>query len=369
MKNSLIICFLFFAATFFLSTIANAQKLHPGFDKAEYIELMKLNARTTAAPAYYNTIPEPQHFRMLYQSHIMGLDNLWDLWIDSNSIAVISIRGTTAKPESWLSNFYAAMVPARGELHLSEKGIFKYQLGTNPRSAVHIGWLVSTAFLSKDILPKIDSLYKAGIKDMIIMGHSQGGAIAFLLTAYLYNLQKLDSLPADIRFKTYCSAGPKPGNLYFAYEYEAMTQYGWAYNVVNSADWVPETPMSIQTTDDYNNSNPFIDAKKMINKMKFPKNLALRYAYSRLDNPTKAARRRYQNYLGGMVSKAIKKQLPGFKAPVYYNSNHYTRAGNTIVLMADSAYFKQFPESKTNLFPHHFHPPYLYLAERLPETK
>src|ERR1700712_846869 len=161
MKRSLITCFLFFATTFLLPSILNAQKLRPGFDKEEYIELMKLNARTTAAPAYYNTIPEPQHFRMLYQSHVMGLDNLWDLWIDSNNVAVVSIRGTTAKPESWLGNFYAAMVPAKGELHVSEKEIFKYQLGTNPRSAVHIGWLVSTAFLSKDILPKIDSLYNA----------------------------------------------------------------------------------------------------------------------------------------------------------------------------------------------------------------
>ncbi|MEO5594677.1 MAG: lipase family protein [Chitinophagaceae bacterium] len=306
---------------------------------------------------------------MLYQSAVVGLDNLWDLWIDSNNVAVISIRGTTAKSESWLGNFYAAMVPAKGELQLSEKEIFKYQLAVNPRAAVHVGWLVSTAFLSKDILPKIDSCYKAGIKDIIIMGHSQGGAIAFLLTAYLYNLQKEQTLPADIRFKTYCSAGPKPGNLYFAYEYEAMTQYGWAYNVVNSADWVPETPMSIQTTDDYNNSNPFLGAKQMINKMKFPKNIALKYAYNRLDNPAKAARRRYQNYLGKMISKSLKKSIPGFKAPVYYNSNHYVRAGNTIVLLADSAYFKLFPESKTNLFPHHFHPPYLYLADKLPDTK
>ncbi len=365
LQNTVVLLLL---ALLILAGSSNAQKLHPGFDKQEYIELLKVSARTTAAPKYYEAIAAPQRFRMLYQSTVMGLGNLWDLWVDSSNVAVISLRGTTAESVSWLGNFYAAMVPAKGQLQISDKENFSYQLANNPRAAVHIGWLVSMAFLSKDILPKIDSSYKAGIKDMIIMGHSQGGAIAFLLTAYLYNLQQQHTLPTDIRFKTYCSAGPKPGNLYFAYEYEAMTQYGWAYNVVNSADWVPETPMSIQTTSDYNNSNPFLSAKKMINKMKFPKNIALRYAYSRLDNPTKAAQRRYQNYLGKMVSKAVKKSLPGFIPPTYYKSNHYVRAGNTIVLLADSAYFNLFPESTTNLFPHHFHPPYLYLADKLPDT-
>lgn len=345
-----------------------AQQLRPGFNKAEYIELLKLSARTTANSSYYNTIAAPERFRMIYQSLPIGLDNLWDLWVDSNNIAVISIRGTTLKAESWLSNFYAAMVPAKGTLQLSKTETFKYELAANPRAAVHVGWLVSTAFLVKDILPKIDSCYRRGIKDYMIMGHSQGGAISFLLTAYLYNLQRTHTLPADIRFKTYCSAGPKPGNLYFAYEYEAMTQYGWAFNVVNAADWVPEAPVSIQTLDDFNNTNAFMNAKDIIKKQKLPASIALRYAYTRLDNPTKAARNRYQNYLGDMVSKSVKKKLPGFIAPPYYNSNHYVRTGTTIVLLPDAAYFKIYPESKTDIWVHHLHLPYLYLAEKLPTT-
>ena len=360
------LCLLLLLVPAFFFNDCFGQQLKAGFNKAEYIELLKVSARTTANSAYYNTIAAPERFKMLYQSPTMGLDNLWDLWVDTNKVAVISIRGTTEKAESWLSNFYAAMVPAKGTLQLGKTTTFTYELASNPRAAVHVGWLVSTAFLSKDILPKIDSCYKNGIKDFIIMGHSQGGAISFLLTAYLYSLQRNKSLPADIRFKTYCSAGPKPGNLYFAYEYEAMTQYGWAFNVVNSADWVPEAPVSIQTLEDFNNTNAFMNAKDIIKKQKFPTSIALRYAYSRLDNPTKAARNRYQNYLGGMVSKSVKKQLPGFTAPTYYNSNHYVRTGSTIVLLADAEYFKLFPDSKTNIWAHHFHPPYLYLAEKLP---
>lgn len=358
---------IFFFSHLFVKT-GIAQHLKPGFDKLEYIELLKLSARTTANPAYFDTLPAPQHFRMIYQSPVMGLGNLWDLWMNTNNVAVISIRGTTENSVSWLSNFYAAMVPAKGEMQISETEIFKYELASDPKAAVHVGWLVSTAFLSKDILPKIDSIYKAGVKDIIIMGHSQGGAIAYLLTSYLYNLQKQNRIPSDIRLKTYSSAGPKPGNLYYAYDYEAMTQYGWAFNVVNSIDWVPEVPMSIQTLKDFNSVNPFANAKDLIRKQKFPKNLVLRHVYNRLNIPTRKAQRRYQNYLGKLASGFVKKNVPGFKPPEYYNSNNYVRTGTMIILLADSAYYKAFPQSSEKIFTNHFHPPYLYLAEKLPET-
>jgi hypothetical protein len=345
-----------------------AQQLKPGFDKNEYKELMLISARTTADSNYYKDFPEPSNFKMIYQSQPIGLDNLWDLWTNEKNVAVISIRGTTEKPESWLSNFYAAMVPATGELQLNDKEVFKYKLATNPKAAVHVGWLLSMAYLSKEIVPKINEQYQRGTKEFLIMGHSQGGAISFLLTSYLYNLQQLDQLPKDIRFKTYCSAGPKPGNLYYAYEYEAMTQGGWAYNVVNSADWVPEMPISIQTLKDFNNVNPFTNAKVLIQKQKFPKNLVLKHVYNQLDKPTKKAQKNYEKYLGEMTSKIIKQNINGFNPPLYYSSNHYVRTGSTIVLLPDDEYFKQFPDDASKLFPHHFHAQYLVLLDKLTDV-
>jgi len=214
--------------------------------------------------------------RTLSKSKTIGLDNHWDLWINkSSTIAVISIRGTTLKPESSLANLYAAMVPAKGKLQLTKTDTFEYELAPNPEAAVHVGWLISMAYLSRDILPKIDSLYSTGVKNILLMGHSQGGAINYLLTAYLYNLQMKGALPKDLRFKTYCSAAPKPGNLYFAYYYEMLTRNGWGYNIVNSVDWVPETPISIQTLNDINHSNPFTNAKRKLKKLKFPQNTQL----------------------------------------------------------------------------------------------
>jgi hypothetical protein len=358
--------FLFMVIAALTISCAASAQLKPGFDKAEYLELLKVCARH-GSPEYVKKMPKPQHSTFLYRSPVVGLENQWDLYMRDDRVAIISIRGTTASQVSWLANFYAAMVPAVGELQLSDTVTFRYHLADNPKAAVHVGWLLSTAYLSSDILPKIDSLQQKGIKEIIVMGHSQGGAIAYLLTAYLYRLRKVGKLPADMRFKTYCSAAPKPGNLYFAYDYEAATQGGWAYNVVNTADWVPETPNSVQTLNDFNTTNIFAVAPGLIKKQKFPVNWIGKYAFNRLRNPSRTAQRRYEKYLGGMVSKQVIKHLPAFVAPDYYHSADYVRTGNTIVLNANAAYYKLFPDSKENIFIHHFFDPYIYLAERLPD--
>lgn len=349
---------------FFASKLI-AQPLKPGFDKEEYKQMMLISARTTASENYYRNFPEPQNFKMIYQSKPIGLDNLWDFWTNNSGQAVISIRGTTEKPESWLANFYAAMVPAKGELKLGNGDVFKYELATDPKAAVHVGWLLSTAFLSKEIVPMIQSSYSSGIKNFIIVGHSQGGGISYLLTSYLKSLQKNGVLPKDLQFKTYCSAAPKPGNLYYAYEYETQTQNGWAYNVVNAADWVPEVPMSIQTTQDFNTINPFNNARSIIKKQKFPANLVMKKVYNNLDKPTRKAQKNYQKYLGKLATKIIQKSIIGFEQPSFYQSNHYVRTGATIVLMPDSSYYSKFPNDSKILFPHHFHTQYLDLIEKL----
>jgi len=350
-----------------LSIFAAAQhRLQPGFDKSEYRELMYISARSSASPNYYKQFPEPQHFKMLYQSDSMGLDNMWYLWQNENQVAAISLRGTTTKMISWLENFYAAMIPATGAIKINDDYTFRYQLATNPRATVHAGWMIGLAFLSRDITPRIDSLYKAGVKDFFITGHSQGGAIAYLLTAYLYHLQHAGTLPADIRFKTYCSAAPKPGNLYFAYDYEVLTQSGWAYNVVNSADWVPETPFSIQTLNDFNTTNPFVNARKVIKKMGFPKNIVMKWVYNKMDRKTKKAMRYYCKNLGKRAGGMVQKLMPGFEPAAYAENMNCVRTGNYIVLQADEAYYKQFPDDPNNAFAHHLHQQYLWLLNRLP---
>ncbi|HOY14057.1 MAG TPA: hypothetical protein PLY70_13000 [Saprospiraceae bacterium] len=124
-----------------LCITSSAQQLKPGFDKEEYRDLMHISARTTANPNYFKDFPESTSFKMLYQSEAIGLDNLWDLWTNDKQVSVISIRGTTLKPESWLANFYAAMVPAKGSLKLNDDEIFNYQLAKESQSSC-AHWLV-----------------------------------------------------------------------------------------------------------------------------------------------------------------------------------------------------------------------------------
>ena len=331
-------------------------QLKPGFDKAEYRELMYVSTRSTADSGYYAKFPLPSRFHQVYQSKSIGLDNMWDLW-ESGDQAVISIRGTTSKQISWLANFFAGMVPAKGNMRLNDSTSIEYKLAEDPRATVHVGWLIGTLTLSNEILPWIEMCYQKGMKDLLIMGHSQGGAIAYLLTSYLYQKQNDGSLPKDIRFKTYCSAAPTPGNLYYAYDYEDKTKGGWAYNVVNAKDWVPETPISIQTIHDFNVTNPFSNAPEAIRKQKFPANIIMKSIFNKLDKSTQKAQRKYEKYLAKKAYKLIKSQMPGLRIPDFVHSSNYVRTGNTIVLMPDDAYNIKYPDGPKVVFRHHLHQP------------
>lgn len=349
-----------------------AQKSHlkPGFDKEEYLEQLRVHVLLYDSTKVDSTKPKskitkPEQFIKAYESPVVGLDNKWALWKHkTRPVAAINVRGTTINPVGWLENFYAAMVPAKGELKLTKDYTFQYHLADNPQAAVHVGWLVGMAFLAKDIVPKIDSCYKTGIKEFLIMGHSQGGAIVYLLTSHLYQLQKDKKLPADIRFKTYASASPKTGNTYYAYEYESLVDGGWGYNVVNGADWIPELPFSVQTLADFNETNPFKNIDPIIKKQKLLARVALRHAYRQMKKPSQKAQRNYQKYLGNYASKSIKKVLPDFEPPAYFKSNNYVRIGPTIALIPDAEYYKLFPNSEKQVFIHHLQDPYLYLIQK-----
>ena len=343
----------------------SAQQLQPGFDPKEYRELISILAQFSETPAKAKLIPKPTQSEFVYQSKPIGLDNLWELWIKDQKTAVLCTRGSTASSESWLANLYAAMVPAKGILKISQTDTFHYEMSSDPRAAIHVGYLISTAFISKEMLPKIDSCYQAGIRDFIVTGHSQGGGISYLLTAHFYDLQQKGRLPADIRFKTYCSAAPKPGNLYFAYSYENKTKDKWAFNVINSEDWVPQTPFSVQMLTDLPQVSPVPLLERTIQNESFFKKIVLNALYGKLNNPSRKTVKNYQKLLGHEISKKVRIYLPEFDEPHYFNSNHYVRTGNTIVLYPDEAYFNSFSNESKDVMIHHSLPPYLFLLDRL----
>ena len=325
-----------------MRVLCQDSRIEPGFSKEEYAELLKISTRQGDS-LYNDELPTPLKFSRIYRSHILGLDNRWEMWTSADSIAAISIRGTTIKLESWIENFYAAMLPASGTIRLGDNQTYNYQLSKDKDASVHAGWLIGTLCLYEDILPKIDSCKNKGINDFSIIGHSQGGAIAYLLTSMLYHLKASDKKYNNLVIKTYASAAPKPGNLRYAHEYEYLTQKGWAFNVVNSADWVPEGPFSIQTTNDYNTLNPFKYSNEALNKTPFPKKFVLKYVYNQLDKSTKKAQKRFNKILGEHMTSQIRNYFPDFESPSFKESANYVRVGRTVVLFADEKYYELFP--------------------------
>lgn len=339
-----------------------AQHLHPGFDPKEYEELLLITGRQGDTPWKKVDRPEPAS-HLVYRAPITGLRNRWDLWITPENVGVISIRGTTGEAESWMENFYAGMIASTGTLHLNDSTDFHYKVANDSTAYVHVGWMIGVGAMAPDIVRHIKEYYRQGVHEFIIVGHSQGGAIAFLLRSYLAYLDDPE-LPKDIVYKTYCSAAPKPGNLYYAYDFDRLTHDGWAFRVVNARDWVPETPFSIQTTNDFNPVNPFPHVKPILKKQKFFVRLVLSSLYNKMDRSSRKASRRMARTLGPTLGKRIHNSLPGYVQPAFVQSNAYMTAGSPVILVPDAGYYERFPFDGKNLFVNHLITPYLYLLHR-----
>jgi hypothetical protein len=303
-------------------------------------------------------------YKMMYRSPRMGLMNCWDFWLRNDSVGVIHILGTAPSVVSWLENFYSAMVPATGSVKINDSTTFEYKLAESERAYVHVGWLTGLAHLAPDILQKINYWSERGVKEFLITGHSQGGGISFMLTSYLHYLQKQQKLSSDLNFKTYSSGAPKPGNLYYAYDYDFITRNGKAFRVVNAADWVPEGPFSIQTINDFNEVNPFTNAKPTIKKQKFFVRLYMNHVYRRLNGSTKKAMKTFRKFLGKQVFKQVKKTLSQYREPQYCYSFDFSPAGVPIILLPDEQYKNEFKFDGKNIFLHHMLKPYKDLLKR-----
>lgn len=344
----------------FLCAESSAQSLKPGFNASEYYDLL-----TLADVQYTNKDTVIPHYQLLYRSPEMGLKNSWDFWLRDDNVGVISIRGTVQDPASWLENFYSVMIPAKGTLQIDDSTSFPYQLAENPRAAVHTGWTIGLAFLGPDIIKKINQLFgEKQTTEYIIFGHSQGGALSILTTSYLYYLQKGGGLPASFSFKSYCSAAPKTGNLYYAYDYDFITRGTKAFTIVNTDDWVPETSFTVQTIEDLNPVNPFINIDDLFGKQKMLVRWYLKGAYNKMDKGSRKARDRYRKYLGNKLYPFVQKILPQFKQPEYAETMNYMRAGVPVILQTDSVYHQKFTGKKENIWIHHFLEPYKYLVNK-----
>lgn len=348
--------------------------LQPGFDAQECDDLLQLNMAfldTTTGNAFVDFHPR---YTFAYRSPSMGLDNVWDLWIRDDSTVTLLLRGTTADPKSILADFYCAMVPAAGDVTISADETLHYQLATDSRAAVHAGFLIGFAYLANDIAPKLDSLYQKGYHQYLIAGHSQGGALCYFVSAWLLHLKKSGQYP-QLHVKTYASAAPKVGNMYFAYDYDNTTHAEWAFSIVNAADAVPEMPFTTQQVDvDMNEPNPILNLMKRFDDLPLLKRMVLKRAFKRMIKHSSQSAKAYQRYLGKYPGDMIQSMLPELELPQTVNTTYFTRPGVPISLLTNEAYLDYF---KINDGPYYHHGimPYRFLLrqyygglERLPTT-
>ena len=354
-------CIITALCVFALSGISQS-KLSPGFDANEYMEALRVSSQhlDSLYPTY--ALPVVGNYQRVYRSPVVGLQNRFDIWVKDNSIGIISIRATIAESESWLENFYMGMIANEGYIVLNSKEVFKYKVAADTNAYVHLGWMLGLAHMAPDIVAHINELYNKGVKQFIIIGHSQGGAIAFLLRSYLQYLDER-TLPKDIVFKTYCSAPPKPGNLFYSYDYDYITRNGWGYRIINKLDWVPETPFTVQTSDDVNSVSPMRNRKEAMNHLGFASKIYLNTVYHKIDRATRKSMRLYHKYLGHTLYKIIKKNHPKYKEPVYKPSVNYSITGTPIILLPTDGYKQKFPDVGQNAFLHHSYKSYLFITQ------
>ncbi|HRG23809.1 MAG TPA: lipase family protein [Chitinophagaceae bacterium] len=349
--------------------LCSAQSLlQPGFDPVEYNDLLSLAFHGSSIPDSNERKTKKDRYQLVFRSPEVGLMNRWSLFLREDQVAVINIRGTVKNATSWSANFYAPMIPATGSLQLNDSTVFNYQLAENPGAAVHAGWTIALGHLAPSILDQVNKLYKEkGIRQFIVSGHSQGGAIAFLTRSWLHYEQQKGTVPKEIVFKTYCSAAPKPGNLNYTYDFDYLTRGGWGLTVVNAYDWVPESPFSIQTLTDFNPANPMADIKSLLKKQKFLLRLAGNMVYSKMERKPRKAQRKLEKYLGTKLYKmGIRKSLPQLKEPEYIHTSNYMRAGTPVILMPDEQYRLKFPsDGKDKAFIHHLYASYSYLLNTI----
>src|SRR4051812_4662245 len=60
-----------------LSAAVQAQLLKPGFDAAEYLELLSVSSRQGDSTLKKDSTPPPSLYAMVYRSPVVGLDNRW----------------------------------------------------------------------------------------------------------------------------------------------------------------------------------------------------------------------------------------------------------------------------------------------------
>lgn len=186
----------------------------------------------------------PSGYNLSYTSDVLSMDNKFQVY-ENGKIGIINYRGSTESVISWVENCYSAMIPAIGTISIDGEAA-EYAFSKEDDAAVHAGYGLTIVILSEVIKEQINALNSKGIYNIIITGHSQGGALATMTRAYLENLPKRELSSKNV-YKTYSYAQPMSGNKEFAIEYnERFSDEGTSYSIINPQDPVTYMPFNYE---------------------------------------------------------------------------------------------------------------------------
>jgi len=323
----------------------------PGFDWLEYEKMLQISIQAFQ-PQENEEVLNALEYDWIFSSNEGPMANLFKVYRAKNQKnAVFSFRGTTDGAGSWMQNMYAAMIPATGSIELEKGKQMYYQFAENEDAALHAGWTMGFISLLPEIREQLDILIQDNIKDIYITGHSQGGALAHIMTAWLHYQEEY----SNFSVKTYASASPKPGNYYFSTDYYDKTQNGYSFNVSNVMDWVPQSFLTTQNIEDIVKPNFFTYFKEQAEKEKFIKRIVNKFLYAKMNKVGAKAVKKYKKYSGEYMYKRMKEFFPHFVAPDFVFSFDYHDCGPQIKMTPPEEYFIEFKNASNEEFMYHHH--------------
>lgn len=350
MKFLLLISSVFSCAQFSFS------QLNSGFNPEEAKEMIALCNSYTYLDLYKDdSAIIPKGYHCIYSSPVVGMDNMFQVYT-RGKLGVINFRGSTDKKSSWLENIHSALIPVEGTITVQDKK-FDYKFGNDTAAYVHSGYALSMAYLYEEILGQIKILNKQGITNIVLTGHSQGGALAILTRAYLEFSGK-SKLTAKNTFKVYTFAQPMAGNKAFVKEYNRhFCSPGMSYSLINPDDAVPNMPLSYNDTSFVRDNLLSLFSKDQA----VDKTQLLREGLMLLfEDKLKGTASKF----GESVSKQIEKELGHIEMPKSSGEINFAQVGNMIYLsppeypleMKDSAllldqeFMSEHPRDKNGIF-------------------
>lgn len=313
------ITFLLFVSLFALS---GSGQFSSGFDPHEARDMAAICNSFTYIDIYGNDSEIlPKGYEKIYTSPVVGMDNRFQVYI-KGKYAVINFRGSTDQKSSWLANMYSALIPSKGEITIQDT-TFPYQFSSDTAASVHSGYALALAYLHDPLVAQLKQIHKMGIRHIFLTGHSQGGALAVLVRAYLHYSNEI---PKNLQFKVYTFAQPMSGNFAFVNEYnQQFCASEMSYSFVNPEDIVPKMPYS------YNDStfvrehlfallskDEQFDAQKMLRE-------GLMYLFNEKFSRT-------VEKFGVSVAEQLEKELGAIQLPEPTGKINFSQVGNQIEL-------------------------------------